>query len=311
MSRAGAIFARVAFPGVLGLCLAIAVAMLRSGYGPVAMFAVPVGFATLFVIVMERVFPHAAEWNRARGDTPVDLAHMVSVTITGLAVQPLLTAIAIPASIAVGDAVGHGLWPARMPLAVQLVLALVVAEFPKYWFHRWMHEHDALWRLHATHHSAPRLYWLNAARFHPLDIAIDTAAGTLTLGVLACPGEVISLFALVSAVHGYFQHANLQTRIGPLNYFFSMAELHRWHHSRRVEEGNRNYGNNVIVWDLVFGTYYNPRDREPDLDIGLGDLPSFPQDFWGQLASPFRWKKIRESGQLPAPALAAVSGDGN
>ena len=33
-----------------------------------------------------------------------------------------------------------------------------------------MHEVPWLWRFHATHHSAPRLYWLNAGRFHPLDL---------------------------------------------------------------------------------------------------------------------------------------------
>ena len=27
-----------------------------------------------------------------------------------------------------------------------------------------------MWRVHAAHHSAPRLYWLNATRFHPFDL---------------------------------------------------------------------------------------------------------------------------------------------
>ena len=302
MSKAEAIFARIAFPSVLAACLAVAIGMLRAGYGPVETFLVPITFATLFVIVTERIFPYAPQWNRSHGDVRVDLAHMVSVTTTGAIIQPLLAAIAIPTSVWIAGSIGHSLWPAQWPLLVQLLLALVVAEFPKYWFHRWMHEYDALWRLHATHHSAPRLYWLNAARFHPFDIAIDTTAGILTLGILACPGEVVALFALVSAVHGYFQHANLETRIGPLNYFFSMAELHRWHHSRLIEEANHNYGNNVIVWDLVFGTYFNPRHRQPATDIGLGEIPSFPRDFWGQIASPFRWQEIVKQAQRIDPA---------
>jgi ornithine lipid hydroxylase len=304
MLRVRAIFPRIAFPTVLAASLATAIAMLGAGYGPIATFLVPMAFATLFVIVCERIFPHTPLWNRSHGDVRVDLAHMVSVTTTGAVLQPLLAAVAIPTSVWAAGAVGHSLWPSQWPLLVQLVLALVVAEFPKYWFHRWMHEHEALWRIHATHHSAPRLYWLNAARFHPFDIAIDTTAGILTLGILACPGEVVSLFALVSTVHGYFQHANLETRIGPLNYFFSMAELHRWHHSRLIEEANHNYGNNVIVWDLVFGTYFNPRHRQPATDIGLGELPSFPQDFWGQIASPFQWREIVERAQRIDPARA-------
>jgi sterol desaturase/sphingolipid hydroxylase (fatty acid hydroxylase superfamily) len=82
---------------------------------------------------------------------------------------------------------------------------------------------------------------------------------------------------------------------------FSMAELHRWHHSRVLEEANSNYGNNIILWDLIFGTFYHPKDREPSEDVGLSDIPDFPKDYLGQLLSPVRWKQIhntqdRESG---------------
>ena len=62
-------------------------------------------------------------------------------------------------------------------LLAQLPLALVVAELVEYSFHRLMHEVPWLWRFHATHHSAPRLYWLNAARFHPIDLFLVGANG--------------------------------------------------------------------------------------------------------------------------------------
>lgn len=306
MRRARWIFARTAFPAILSICVGAAVLLLGAGYSESVAFLLPVTLATVFVIGAERVFPYAAEWSRSHRDVRVDLAHMVSVSITGALLQPILIAVAIPGAAWISAQMGHALWPAHWALLPQLILALVVAEFPKYWFHRWMHEHEALWRLHATHHSAPRLYWLNAARFHPADIAIDTAAGMLTLGLLACPAATVTLFAVVTTVHGYFQHANLETRIGPLNYFFSMAELHRWHHSRVPIEGNTNYGNNLIVWDLVFGTFFLPRDRRPDVDIGLADLAGFPQDFWGQILSPFRWRRIR-AASAPVTAVGDLA----
>ena len=126
----------------------------------------------------------------------------------------------------------------------------------------------------------------------------------MTLFALGCPSEVVALFATLSAVHGYFQHANLKIRIGWLNYVFSMAELHRWHHSKTVEEANHNYGQNVILWDLVFGTFYWPADREPPEEIGIPDLPAFPMTYFRQLASPFTWGRIREASRetaSPAP----------
>src|SRR6185369_10374642 len=95
--------------------------------------------------------------------------------------------------------------------------------------------------------------------------------GYLPLIALGAPPIVIMLFTLFDAVFGMLQHANLDMRLGPLNYAFSAAEPHRWHHSRTLAEANTNYGSNLIVWDLVFGTFYLPSDREPPAAIGIAD----------------------------------------
>ncbi len=270
-----------------------AMMQMNAGVAPSAAIVLPLLSAIVFVGVSERIFPFRHGWNRARGDVGVDLAFGFTDSIVERVIQIVLA----PAAVAVGGWLsGHvqtWLWPTPWPLLIQLLIALVFAEFFKYWGHRFMHEWDGLWRFHAVHHSVPRLYWLNASRFHPVDIGIDTALGVLPLVAIGCTEEVIALFILVSAVHGIFQHCNLDIRLGPLNLFFSMAELHRWHHSRTVAEANHNYGNNLIVWDLVFGTYFLPRDRTPPEDIGLADLPNFPTTFFGQLLAPIRWKKIR------------------
>ena len=65
---------------------------------------------------------------------------------------------------------------------------------------------------------------------------------------------MLLLYTVWVSVHGLFQHCNVRLRLGPLNYIFSMCELHRWHHSLKLEEANSNYGNNILFWDLVFDT---------------------------------------------------------
>jgi sterol desaturase/sphingolipid hydroxylase (fatty acid hydroxylase superfamily) len=191
------------------------------------------------------------------------------------------------------ETIGLRLWPTGWPLAAQLGLALVIAELPQYWLHRLQHEQDWLWRFHAVHHAAPRLYWLNAARFHPVDIWLLYVVGYTPLVILGCPAEVIALFALFDAVFGMLQHANIEIRLGPLNRVFSAAEPHRWHHSRTIREANNNYGSNLIIWDLVFGTFFLPPDREPPTAIGIADLPAFPTGYLAQLAAPFRWRTVK------------------
>jgi sterol desaturase/sphingolipid hydroxylase (fatty acid hydroxylase superfamily) len=195
-----------------------------------------------------------------------------------------------------GARFGLSLWPHGWPLVAQLLLAWVVVEFFAYWPHRWLHEVPWLWRLHATHHSAERLYWLNATRAHPLEHVFRSAFGLLPLALAGAGPELLVLSVLSDAVIGFFQHANVDIRLGPLDYVFSAAPVHRWHHSRVREEADRNFGDSFIFWDLVFGTYYHPKDREVGT-IGIAGLDAFPRRFLAQLASPFRWREIvRESG---------------
>ena len=296
MTRAERILSVTVFPTVLGGSIAIGLYLMEAEIPPAESIGLLVLSAGLVVFCLERLFPHHQSWLHSKGDLRPDLAYLLGVgTPVSLLVAPIATVLGLSALGWLSERFGADLWPTGWPILAQLPLALVVAEFPKYWHHRLQHNIDFLWRFHATHHSAPRLYWMNAARFHPIDLFIDGFLGSVTLGALGGQIEVLALFLLVSGVHGFFQHANLPLRCGPLNYFFSMAELHRWHHSKIMQEANHNYGQNVIVWDLVFGTFFWPKDREPPEDIGIPDLPAFPQSFWNQLASPFTWGRIKRA----------------
>ena len=138
---------------------------------------------------------------------------------------------------------------------------------------------------HAVHHSPNRLYWLNAGRFHPVEKFYLQFPEVLPF-ILLNPGEdILMLYLVTNGVHGFFQHCNVHTRIGPLNYIFSMTELHRWHHSKVIEQSDTNFGNILILWDLVFGTFYWPREKEVG-SIGVMN-PAYPKHYLGQLAAPF------------------------
>jgi sterol desaturase/sphingolipid hydroxylase (fatty acid hydroxylase superfamily) len=291
------IFSLTVFPVIFGGALAMALWMMRAGYGPTVSFLTPTGVAYLLLCGLERVIPYHESWKRSRGDIHVDVGHMiVSGGLTVETLRPLVLALAVGLGGWLSGLLGGSMWPGSWNLIAQLVLALVVGEFFMYWAHRLGHDVELLWRFHALHHSAPRLYFLNAARFHPVDLAISNFAPFIPLVVLGAGTEVLALFALVTAVHGLFQHANIPVRLGPLNWFFAMAELHRWHHSRLLAESNTNFGQNLIVWDIVFGTRFLPKGLEPPEDIGLTDLPAFPMGYWAQLAAPFTWRRIqRES----------------
>ena len=165
---------------------------------------------------------------------------------------------------------GFNLWPSDSNIVFQLVCALVISEFGLYWFHRGCHEIPFLWRFHKIHHNPERLYWFNATRFHYLDVTLLQVSAALPLLLLGAEGKIIALVTIFSTVHGYWQHINAEQDQGLLNYFFSGPELHRWHHNLNPDIANHNYGNNLIVWDHIFKTFYWPKDNKEQLkNIGV------------------------------------------
>jgi len=287
------LFSWSVFPVAMFGSLAISIAIFDAGGPAGAAFAAGLGFGYAVVLLGERVFPFVHDWNRNHGDVGTDAAWLGSTVATGALFGPVSLALGAWIGSLLSARLGSPLWPSGWPLAAQLALALVVVEFFQYWTHRFEHEKDWLWRFHATHHSAPRLYWLNAARFHFVDIGLLNIGYIVPLVALGAGEPVFVLWIVASSVHGICQHANMKIRCGPLNWIFSMAELHRWHHSRLVRESNTNYGQTLILWDIVFGSRFLPSDRKPPVDIGIAKLSAFPMTWFAQLLSPVRWARIK------------------
>jgi sterol desaturase/sphingolipid hydroxylase (fatty acid hydroxylase superfamily) len=229
---------------------------------------------------LERRWPHEAIWLKDDGQMVPDLLH--TLLTKGLVQVLALVSLVIGVT---GEVQAGPWWPTHWPLIVQVAAALVLAELGLYAAHRMAHEWPLLWRFHAVHHSVRRLWFWNTGRFHAVDTLARIAASVPLLWLAGAPADVLQWLSAVTAYIGILTHANLDVRCGPFNWIFNTPELHRWHHSRRIEEGNRNYGENLMIWDLIFGTWYLP-DRRPPLDIGI-DGP-MPTGFIGQCLAPFR-----------------------
>jgi sterol desaturase/sphingolipid hydroxylase (fatty acid hydroxylase superfamily) len=283
-------------PFTLAAVLGGAILAMQRGAPPSALIPPFFVASILWVAALERWLPYRAEWNRPHGDLRADAAYLASTSAVIGVMRSLVAAVGVWIAGWISQRWGFALWPHGWPLLAQLPLAWALVELFAYWPHRWLHQVPWLWRLHATHHSAERLYWLNATRAHPLEHVFRACFGLLPLAVVGAGPELLALSVLGDAVIGLFQHANVDFRLGPLNYLFSAAPVHRWHHSRSRAEADRNFGDSFIFWDLVFGTYYHPRDREVG-EVGIEGLSAFPRDFLPQLASPLRWREIeRASG---------------
>ena len=207
------------FPLVFGSVMGIGVYGMARGWDPVVTAMSLTAVVVFLLLVLERVHPYQREWLRSHGDIRTDLIHnLVNFWIPEVYAALFVGAFTLGAAW-LSDSLGMTLWPSNWPLLGQLLLALVIGELGTYSIHRAMHESEFLWRFHAAHHSAPRLYWLNAGRFHPVDLFAQQFLGVTPLVLLGADLRIIALHTLFTAVHGMFQHCNIDIRLGPLNWF--------------------------------------------------------------------------------------------
>lgn len=183
---------------------------------------------------------------------------------------------------------GHGPL-AQLPLWFQAILFLVLSDIAMYWLHRLFHD-TTLWRYHAIHHSSEDLDWISAARFHPVNIVLGTVAIDVVLLLAGISPKIMIWIGPFKVFHSAFVHANLNWTLGPFQYVVASPVFHRWHHTSLAEGGNTNFASTFPIWDIMFGTFYMPKDKTP-LNYGADD-PTMPRSFGAQLAHPLRQKTL-------------------
>ena len=138
------------------------------------------------------------------------------------------------------------------------LIAYFIATFIFYWWHRWRHEVDVLWRgFHQIHHSPQRIEVITSFYKHPLEMVVNSIIGSLLvytlLGLSPAAGAV---YTLCTALGEFFYHTSVRTP-RCVGFFFQRPEMHRIHH--QYERHKNNYGD-IVWWDMLFGTYENPKE---------------------------------------------------
>jgi len=275
-----------AYPLVMLISLVIYYELVRQGldWSMACYIAAIIGGVGL-ITLLEHVLPYRKAWVPNRAEVQSDVTFMLLIQALLPKLLSIMTAMWLLEYVRNAGWALSEWWPHSYPVWVQMLLMMFVADLPRYWLHRAAHEWTPLWRFHAVHHSVQKLNWINVGRFHPVDKSLQFVCDALPFILLGVSREVLALYFVVYSIKGFFQHSNVDVKLGWLNYIISGPELHRWHHSRTIKESNTNYGNNIILWDILFGTFFLPRH------VSVGDLGllnrDYPMAFSSQMKAPF------------------------
>lgn len=216
--------------------------------------------ATALAMAACEHFRPGRQWPRVRGwwwrAILLNLVQVGSVFLAGHVFDPFI--------------IRHRLWSAdSLGVFGGAALGYFVITFVYYWWHRWRHEVDFLWRwLHQMHHSPQRIEVFTSFYKHPLEIVLNSVISSFILYLVVGVGpEAASQATLLTGLGELIYHWNVRTPHW-IGYVFQRPESHCVHH----QEGHHTHNfSDLPIWDMLFGTFKNPKDWQGRCGFGRNE----------------------------------------
>jgi sterol desaturase/sphingolipid hydroxylase (fatty acid hydroxylase superfamily) len=265
------------------------------GAGRAELLAPPVLLVIGVSMIAERLWPAEPRPFLARGHLH-DAAYFVLHVTVVVALMTLF-------SVAFASLLEHRAgwlaapWTARLPAGLVVGLTLVLMDGANWAAHWTDHRVNALWRLHALHHSQEELSVLTSFRAHPLSHLPGFLLASIPAFVLTGHRGLAPQLVIAYVCLGTVPHANVRWTYGPLGRVFVSPSYHRLHHAVDGAAGT-NLGVVLTVWDVLAGRARFPDRTRPAARTGLAGRPVpveqgliAPSPLWllaQQLCDPFR-----------------------
>lgn len=175
-------------------------------------------------------------------------------------------------------------WVANLPIWVQVIAVMIIADIGYYIAHRSSHAIPFLWKFHSVHHSIEEMDWLATHRVHPVDQILSNALAFLPIYFIGFSPVAVGIHVAIYQAQALLSHSNLRVKFGPLKYLFATPEYHHWHHANQPEAYDRNFAAQLSIIDLVAGTMFLPKQRPEKYGLTEHMPATYPE----QMIYPFR-----------------------
>lgn len=140
------------------------------------------------------------------------------------------------------------------PSFITWILLFLATDLLWYWYHRFGHKINLFWAAHVVHHQSDDFNYTVAARITVIQ-AIARGLFWSILPIIGFPAEMITILLLIHGTYPFFTHTQLVGKLGWLEHIIVTPTHHKLHHSSNPEYLDKNYGDMLIIWDKIFGTY--------------------------------------------------------
>ena len=180
-----------------------------------------------------------------------------------------------------------------LPTWAVWIVTFLMIDFVYYWYHRFSHRVRFMWAVHMNHHSSEEMNFtvsLRQAWFGP----ITKVPFFIVMPLIGFDPIITAVAGVASTLWGVIGHTQWIRRLGVLEYILVTPSSHRVHHGSNECYIDKNYGNLLIVWDRLFGTF--AEEIEP-VRFGIREnVKTFNPIkitfmFWHQMVSDFKNSK--------------------
>ena len=147
-----------------------------------------------------------------------------------------------------------------LPLWLFWILTFVVIDLVFYIYHRMSHRIRFLWAIHLSHHSSEEMNFAVSFRqawFGP----ISKIPFFMVLPLLGFDPTIIAAAGVISTLWGIVGHTQIVGKLGFVEWIFNTPSHHRVHHGSNEQYIDKNYGNLLIIWDRMFGTFEPEKEK--------------------------------------------------
>jgi len=141
------------------------------------------------------------------------------------------------------------------------IVLFICTDFVWYWYHRLAHEINILWSAHVVHHQSEDFNYTVSARITIFQSFIRTGFWCV-LPLIGFPAGMITSMLLVHGLYPFFIHTRIPGKLGILEYILVTPSHHRVHHASNEIYLDKNYGDVLIIWDKLFGTFQKEKEDE-------------------------------------------------